>query len=406
MIKERVGRNRQPDNLGLEQWGWRSLALNILLAVLHGLVAYASGSLAVIAELIHNTVDLISSSAILIGLKLATRKSKEFPYGLYKIENLLAAFLAILIFVSAYEILLRALLAPVSSQETNAWMIILLVITTILPLVFSHFELRAAKAANSPALIADAKEYRVHMYTTALALLALLSQGSRFPFDRIAAALIIIAVLKTGWELLRDAMRVLLDASLDSKTLDHVSALISAAPAVAELRWLTGRNAGRFRFVEAGVIVRVDGLKKAEEALCDIESEIRQEVPYIERVLLHIEPGKSTNRRYAVPLAARDGAISNHFGEAPYFAIVTMRRNDSVALEQRIVRNDYQKIEKAKGIRVAEWLVREKIDVVLLKEDIQGKGPEYVFKDAGIRFHRTDRSTLTDVVFEMGSYMR
>lgn len=293
------------------------------------------------AELIHNTVDLVSSVAILIGLKLATRKTKEFPYGLYKIENLLAACLAILIFVSAYEILQRALLTPVPPKETNAWMIILLVITTILPLVFSHFELRAAKAANSPALIADAKEYRVHMYTTALALLALLSQGSRFPFDRIAAALIIVAVLKTGWELLHDAMRVLLDASLDAKTLDHVSALISAAPTVAELKWLTGRNAGRFRFVEAGVSVRVDGLKKAEEALRDIESAIRQEVPYIERVLLHIEPGRATERRYAVPLAARDGAISNHFGEAPYFAIITLQRNDPAgAFEQRIVKND------------------------------------------------------------------
>jgi hypothetical protein len=40
--------------------------------------------------------------------------------------------------------------------------------------------------------------------------------------------------------------------------------------------------------------------------------------------------------------------------------------------------------------------------VVLLKEDLQGKGPEYVFKDAGIRFHRTDRPTLAAVISEMG----
>jgi divalent metal cation (Fe/Co/Zn/Cd) transporter len=66
-----------------------------------------------------------------------------------------------------------------------------------------------------------------------------------------------VAVFKTGWDLLRDAMRVLLDASLERETLDAIRRLLEADPAVTGSKWITGRNAGRFRFVEAGVSLRV-----------------------------------------------------------------------------------------------------------------------------------------------------
>jgi divalent metal cation (Fe/Co/Zn/Cd) transporter len=83
--------------MNLERWGWYSIALNLLLAALHALIAMRSGSLAVAAELLHNVVDLLSAVAVLVGLKLAARKSKAFPYGLYKVENLVAAGLAMMV---------------------------------------------------------------------------------------------------------------------------------------------------------------------------------------------------------------------------------------------------------------------------------------------------------------------
>jgi hypothetical protein len=68
----------------IERWGWYSIAVNVLLALLHGLIVFSSESLAVAAELAHNIIDMAATVALLIGLKLAGRKSKSFPYGLYK----------------------------------------------------------------------------------------------------------------------------------------------------------------------------------------------------------------------------------------------------------------------------------------------------------------------------------
>ncbi len=54
--------------------------------------------------------------------------------------------------------------------------------------------------------------------------------------------------------------------------------------------------------------------------------------------------------------------------------------------------------EKAKGIRVAEWLAEQKVDVVVLREELRGKGPVYVFGDAGIEMQQTDTRTLAEVI--------
>ncbi len=385
-------------SIRLERWGWYSVALNVLLAALHALVAITSSSLAVMAELVHNAVDLFTAVAVLVGLRLAARKSEAFPYGLYKVENLTAAGLAGMIFVSAYEIVREAVLAPPTPVRTDFWMLALLLATTALPLIFSHFEMRAARAANSPALLADAREYRLHVFTTGLALLALVSNWLHLPLDRVAALLIVLLVVKTGWDLLRDAMRVLLDASLEAETLQRIRHVIESTPAVSELRWLTGRNAGRFRFVEAGVSLRVGGLEKAAEVLRRIEDSVRAEVPHVERVLLHVESPAAPHILYAVPLADQEGSVSAHFGEAPYFALAKVRRDDGRVEELRLINNPYRDEEKAKGIRVAEWLVTQKIDSLVLQEDVSGKGPEYVLRDAGIVLRLTDKPTLSQAL--------
>ncbi len=388
--------------MSVERWGWYSIGVNVVLAAINLIIASASGSLAVEAEMVHNLVDLLTAIGVLIGLKLSTRKSKEFPYGLYKLENVITVALAGMVFFTAYEIARDALFTPARQATVDLWMLGGVVVATVIPFVFSHFELRAGRAANSPALIADAKEYRTHVFTTGAVFAALLAQWFNFPLDRIAALVIVVAIGKTGWELLTDGMRVLLDASLDADTILRIREIIAAEPTVAELKWVTGRNAGRFRFVEAEVTLRVRDLEKAKAAIRHIEMQIRQAVPYVERVLIHAEPMERTHLRYAVPLADTDGTFSEHFGEAPYFALVTVRLADGAIEEQQVVSNPHKDLEKAKGIQVAEWLVNQKVDVVLVKESLRGKGPVYVFGDAGVEMQETEATTLSEALEEEG----
>jgi len=156
------------------------------------------------------------------------------------------------------------------------------------------------------------------------------------------------------------------------------------------------------------VALRVDDLDKAHAASRRIEEAIRAQVPHVERVRIHYEPRIRTHLRYAVPLADTGGTISPHFGEAPYFALVTVRTSHGQhqasgtpdVERQEVLPNPHANVEKAKGIRVGEWLVGLKADVVLLREDVQGKGPAYVFADAGVETRLTEASNLAEVLAE------
>ena len=241
-------------NVKVERWGWYSIGINVSLIIINLIVARASGSLAVGAELVHNAVDLLTAVAVLVGLKLATRKSAQFPYGLYKLENVIAVGLAGMTFLTGYEIAREALFTKPEPLTVNGWMLGGVALAWVIPLAFSTLELRAGQEANSPALIADAREYRAHVFTTGVVFAALIGQWVELPLDCIAALFIVIAIAKTGWDLLADGMRVLLDASLDPDTVLSIREILESDPAVTEVRWVTGRNAGRLRVVAAEVI--------------------------------------------------------------------------------------------------------------------------------------------------------
>jgi cation diffusion facilitator family transporter len=384
----------QMDNSSIERWGWASIGVNILLSLLNLIISIASGSLAVAAEMVHNLIDLAASVAVLVGLKISQRRSKAFPYGLYKVENIVAVGVSALIFFTGYEIVREALFALPRATTVNLWMLAGVILSAAIPLAFGYFELRAGKKVNSPSLIADAQEYHAHVFSSGVVFTALLGQFFGLRLDRWAALFVAAFIVKTGWELLRDGMRVLLDASLDASTLSQVREIIQNEPSVVQVKTLIGRNSGRYRFLEAEVGLRVNDLQKAHSISQHLQQTIKDSVPHVERVLIHYEPIIPTHLRYAFPLAAPDGRLSEHFGKAPYMALITLRLIDGAIEKREVIINPHCQDEKAKGIKVAEWLVSLKVDRIFIKESLQGKGPEYVFANAGVKIESIDCDTL------------
>ena len=219
--------------------------------------------------------------------------------------------------------------------------------------------------------------------------------------DRIGAALILIFIARAGWGLLSDGMRVLLDASIDFSTLDRIREIIRSEPMVDEIQSLMGRNAGRFRFIQASITLKTENLEKANRVSKEIETKIRDQVGRLEKVMIHYEPQKRSHDRIALPLETDTGRICEHFGEAPYFGIVHVRRKDKEIEKREILENPHRAVKTAKGIRVAEWLVKHGIEHVGMKEDISQKGPGYVFSNGGVKMHIISADQIDQAIAEI-----
>ena len=389
----------------LERWGWASIGVNVILAGLNLAILYASGSLAVAAEMVHNLVDLVASIAVLVGLRLSMRRTRSFPYGLYKVENLVAAAIALLIFLASYEIAREAVLSKARETVVTPWILGGVVLSLLIPFTFSFFEMRAGRRANSPSLLADAKEYRVHVLTSGMVFCALIAHSIHQPVDKIAALLIVVVVAKTGWNLLSDSMRVLLDASLDPETLLEARHIIEREPTVVRIHNLMGRNAGRYRFLEAEVEVKVRELERADLVARKLERDLREQIPHVERVIVDVRPLRSESLRLALPVEKPDGPLSEHFGTSSFFLLVDRRRTDGQTVRQDTVTNPFSGDAKGRGIKVAHWLVTQNVDVLLTRDDVRDKGPGHALGEAGVDVIVTQATTAEEAVEQAGSHL-
>lgn len=86
-----------------------AICVNLALFGIKITFATLSQSIALKAEAIHSLSDVVASLTVFGGLILAKRKSKKFPYGLYKVENLVSIIVALAIFFAGYEIVTEAL---------------------------------------------------------------------------------------------------------------------------------------------------------------------------------------------------------------------------------------------------------------------------------------------------------
>lgn len=392
----------------IEKVALYAFLVNLGLASVKVVLALFSGSLAVVAGAIDSGTDSVASLAVFFGLKLSSRKTKNFPMGLYKIENLISVIVALFIFFSGYEILRQTLSPSLGNPDISMIVVILLAAATLVTFLFGRYALNLGRKTESPTLIAEGKHRQSDVLSSLIVLgsailsyLGLNAEVFGITIDQVAAAVVVIFIARAGWELLSEGMRVLLDASIDHQTLDEVRKIIEGEPGVRRVKALVGRNAGRFRFIQTDIELRINDLQKAHHISNAIEQRIRKDIPHVERVIIHYEPQHGGACNLAVPLKDVDGQISEHFGEAPYFALVELDLDGQRIENEHILENPYLHVPQGKGLKVSEWLVEHKVDEVMLREDMKGRGPGYVFQNAGVTVSPTESVTLSEAVSEL-----
>jgi len=271
-----------------------SAGFNVLLVLLKYGLSIVSGSIALRADAFHSLVDVLSSLGIFVGIKIYERKSSTFPYGLYKVENLAALATSLFIFFAAYEIIKEVIHADSTITASNIPIAILGLATIIvLMFLFSRYELKIGRKAGSPSLVADAKHIGTDLLSSVCVLIGLLLSLWKPNFDRFIAVIIIILIARLGWTIFADSVKVLLDASIKREMLDDIRKVFFNFSPVKDVTRISGRCSGRYKFVEAEIILDIEKLQDAHDVSSSIEEEIYDCFPEIDKILIHYEPTKN-----------------------------------------------------------------------------------------------------------------
>jgi cation diffusion facilitator family transporter len=249
-----------------------------------------SASAALVADGVHSLSDLAASLSVYVGIVISNKKSELFPQGLYKVENLVALVSAFAIFFAGYEIAKDVLFEEVKPIKNLATALIVLGITVLTTYLYSRWERKKAMELNSPSLLADSEHIKTDFYTALVVLVGVLGQYFGYPIvEKLAVVVVVYFIFHSGFEILKEAIKVLLDASLDHESMDKIRSILQNEPMVKSINNITGRNAGSFKFVQLDLALNTDSLKEAHEFAHKIEDDIKKEMPFVEKVVVHYQ---------------------------------------------------------------------------------------------------------------------
>jgi cation diffusion facilitator family transporter len=274
-----------------------SIASNTILIVLKLAAGAITGSIAIITEAVHSSVDLVASVIAWVSVRKADEPADaDHPYGHEKVENVAAGIEGMLILLGAGIIIFESVhrLVDVAPVESVGVGIAVIGFSAVANLGVSAYLYRQARATDSPALQGDAAHLRTDAATSLGVLLALVlvkTTGIE-EFDPITALLVAAAIVVAGIRILSRSSRVLMDEALPDDELEAVRSAIMdfGAPEVVGFHKLRARRAGSSRYIDLHVQF-TDGttLRRAHDLSHDLEGAIRSRIRGAD-VLIHLEP--------------------------------------------------------------------------------------------------------------------
>jgi len=267
-----------------------SITVNFVLSLLKIMGGMVSGSAALTADGVHSLSDLAASLSVYVGIVISNKKSNLFPNGLYKVENLVALVSAFAIFFAGYEIAKDVLFGESEPIKNLAVAIVVIGLTVLITFLYSRWEKQKAIELNSPSLLADAEHIKTDFYTALVVLVGVLGQYLGYPIiEKIAVVVVVYFIFHSGFEILKEAIKVLLDASLDHDTIEHIRDILKNETKIKDIIEIKGRNAGSFQFVQLNLALNTDSLKEAHELAHSIETLIKEKMPFVEKVVIHYQ---------------------------------------------------------------------------------------------------------------------
>lgn len=290
-----------------------SILSNSALIILKLIVGTIGGSVSIISEAIHSTMDLAASIIAFFSIRMAQRPAdREHAYGHEKIENVSGVIEAALVFIAAALIILESvekIIAnrPVAQLELG---VAVMLVSGIVNIFVSRHLYKVARAEKSIALEADALHLKTDVYSSlgvacGLLIIVLIERIFHATWasylDPIVAISIAIFILVEAWGMLRSAFGPLIDESLSTEDLAKLQARIALYPKVS-MHSVRSRRSGRTKYIDFHLSVPEAMSVKQSHELCDeIERALEKEVSNA-NVLIHIEPSLALASVGGIPL--------------------------------------------------------------------------------------------------------
>lgn len=283
------------------QTSYFSIVSNVVLAIIKWLAGYFGHSYALIADAIESITDVLCSILVLIGIKYSGKPADaNHPYGHGKIEPLVTFLVAGFILCSATVISYNAAINIINPHEAPE-IFTFYVLAAIIIFKEAAFRVvsRKAREAHSTALQADAWHHRSDAITSVAAFIgisiALIMGDGYESADDWTAIIASVVLLYNSYLIFRPALGEVMDEHVHDDLIykihevsDKVSNKVTGIKSISKCLI---RKSGMQYHVD--MHAAVDGnitVKEGHVLARQLENALRDNIPNLGRILVHVEP--------------------------------------------------------------------------------------------------------------------
>jgi cation diffusion facilitator family transporter len=271
-----------------------SLVALLVTAVFQLFIVAISGSVALLADTIHNFSDALTAIPLWIAFTLVRRpRNDRYTYGYGRAEDLAGVLIVVMIFLSALEVFQQSIDKLLHPQPISnlGWVAAAAIIGFIGNEAVAVLRLRVGREIGSAALMADGLHARTDGFTSLGVLVGVIGVALGFPLaDPLIGLLIGVVILIVVWNAARDMWYRLMDAvdPAVSRSIAQIAAQVPGVQAVHDvtIRWLGHRQRAELKVDVPGEWPTAQSHQVAE----DVRHALFHAQPALVEVMVHIDP--------------------------------------------------------------------------------------------------------------------
>ncbi|MHA4850492.1 cation diffusion facilitator family transporter [Rhodococcus sp. MSC1_016] len=286
------------DALESSEIGIRAVKISLVAlgvtAIAQLVIVAVSGSVALLADTVHNFSDALTAIPLWIAFALGRRAAtRRYTYGFGRAEDLAGLFVVAMITLSAVIAgveAVRRVINPVSIEHVG-WVAVAGLVGFVGNELVALYRIRVGSQIGSAALVADGLHARTDGFTSLAVLFGAGGVALGFPLaDPIVGLVITVAILAVLRTAVRDVFRRLMDG-VDPELVDAAEGSLSVEPGVREVRSVRMRWIGHR--LHADVELDIDpeiSLAEAHRLAHEAEHTLTHAVPKLSTALVHAYP--------------------------------------------------------------------------------------------------------------------
>ncbi len=271
---------------------WFSLAGMGATAVLQIVIVAMSGSMALLADTVHNLGHLVTTIPLIIAFRLGRRApTRHHPYGFKRAEDLVGLFIGLVVALSAALIIwesIRALTQP--RPLTNlGWVLAAAIIGAMGNEAVAIYRIRAGRRIGSAALIAEGQHARADALTSLAVIVGVAGAWAGIPqLDAIIGLVIAAAILAVLYRSMKTVINRLMDG-VEPDVLDRVEQVTASVDGVASVSRVRARWIGHRMEADLDITVAAHaGLPAADAISHRVQEALVAGVPHLDRATIHV----------------------------------------------------------------------------------------------------------------------